>query len=155
MKKRSGILGNRAKLRRLRIEPLEGRFALTSSVDALANVPNPNWFASFEAPASMEFASENAKGLSSGTHRTPFVGPRFSHPSDWIVRLNESSKIDVGFEQLDHLLSSNGVHFETIRGLGVPGLVQVRAFAASADAAESALNSNRNVASFEPNALVS
>ena len=71
------------------------------------------------------------------------------------MRLNESSKIDVGFEQLDHLLSSNGVHFETIRGLGVPGIVQVRAFAATEDAAESALHSNRNVASFEPNALVS
>jgi subtilisin family serine protease len=153
------MLGDRAIRRRLRIEPLEGRFVLDSSLDAFANAPDPNWFASFEAPVSIAFASENARGLSeglsSGTHRTPFVGPKFSHPSDWIVRLNESSKIDVGFEQLDHLLSSNGVHFETIRGLGVPGLVQVRAFAATADAAESALFSNRNVASFEPNALVS
>ncbi len=143
-----------ARKRALHIEILENRYVLASNAFGANEAPMPSWFSSFEYTADSAMRAEGQP-----THEirlNPFVGPRASVQTDWIVRLNlqftseNATIIDIG-----SLLSANGIQFETVRGLGVPGLLQVRAFATTFPGANSALASHENVASFEPNELLS
>ena len=139
--------------RSLCLESLESRTLFDVSGQLAETIPVPAWFANFEPSAD---ASAKIEGSSSGNSRSPFVGPRASVQTDWIVQLVSSSAladptvVDVGLQ-----LSENHVQFELVRGLGLPGLVQVRSFATTPLGAESALASKAIVESFEANQLLS
>ena len=154
MKNIRNCINSRVRKRALHIEFLENRYVLASTAFEAVEAIIPSWFSSFVYTADSAMRVEGKS-----THEiklNPFVGPRASVQSDWIVRVNfqstseNSTIIDIG-----PLLSTNGIQFETVRGLGVPGLLQVRAFATTLSGADSALASSENVATFEPNELLS
>ena len=139
--------------RSLCLESLESRFLFDASGELLEASPAPAWFAHFDQVAN---TPQGVDEVTSRTRRVPFVGPRASVQADWIVHLNSVStsenpnSLDVGA-----LLNQNSVQFELIRGLGVPGLVQVRSFATTSDGAESALTNQAFVKSFQANDIIS
>lgn len=133
------------RIRLLSLEKLESRFAL--ALNAIADTtPSPAWFVSFDSDSTAAIDLHRDEAVRPS--RIPFVGPRLSDQMDWVVRLTTVAATDQPtFSSIDNLLSSSGIEFETVRGLGISGLLQVRSFAKDAFLAESALSNNVNVAS--------
>lgn len=152
MKRPERLSDNRPN-RSLWLESLESRFLFDASGELVEASPAPAWFANFDQVANTSLSHEVA---TSGTRRVPFVGPRASVQSDWIVHLNSMSTIEnPNSLDIGALLNENSVQFELIRGLGVPGLVQVRSFATTSAGAEFALTNKAIVKSFQANEIIS
>ncbi len=154
MKKRRNCIKVYQRMRSLCIESLETRYVLAVNALTVDEAPIPAWFASFNLVA------DSTTGIEGGSTQDdiliPFVGPRASVQSDWIVQITAKSTTEnPTFNKIGSFLSENGIQIEAVRGLGVPGLVQVRAFATTSSGADSALANNKNVASFASNEVLS
>jgi subtilisin family serine protease/Tol biopolymer transport system component len=144
--------------RSLWLESLESRSLFDASGELVEASPSPAWFAHFDQAENAPFDNIplGADGAMSESRRVPFVGPRASVHSEWIVRFNSMTSIENPTSlDIGALLNENSVQFELIRGLGVPGLVQVRSFATTAAGAESALANKAIVKSFQANDMIS
>ena len=132
-------------------EQLESRKMLTASYPEIELSPSSAWFAI--QPARTQYPSELAKdsnqvSADAGTRLSPAA-------SDWIIQLRPEAYAEPSFEQIDQLLNTSGVYFETVRGLGKPGLIQVRAYSQHTSVATESLAMNSYVASYWENVLFS
>ncbi len=75
--------------------------------------------------------------------------------SDWIVQLKPEKAIDPSFASIEPLFIGGKADFKLIRGLGSAGLVQVRGYSDSIEAARQSLALNVNVATYWENTRVS
>jgi subtilisin family serine protease len=144
--RKTGTIGRFRKRRsfgrstRLRLELLEDRRLLSIGYDTV----DPSWFAIVDSvdiagPLPLDFTTfENED----------------SEPSRWIVRLTPEAVSSVeSISETSALLLSDGVDFDIVRGLGLPGMILVESISDASDV-QQVLISNPYIASFEPDRIV-
>lgn len=143
----------RRRHRLLSLECLESRQLLADVNWPVYDDVNPSWFETVPHV----FVGEDAMGggmLSGASAATEPVGESRNTWGSWIVRLTASASHEVSsLREAERFLDTITADFQVIRGLGLPGQMRVRGFAAR-EAARAALSSNPHVAYFEAESRV-
>ncbi|MDB5334442.1 MAG: hypothetical protein JWN70_61 [Planctomycetaceae bacterium] len=147
LRSRSHLLGagriRRRKTIARQIERLDQRIVLSSAQPAAYDVIAPQWF-DVVAPG-----SSSTTGSESGTSGAESVD------TEWIVRLTADALASVtSVEESQRVLDVGQLNFQVVQGLGLPGLVLVRASGGTSTEISAALAANPQVSYFERNSDV-
>jgi subtilisin family serine protease len=140
----------RDRRRSLRIEPLEARQVMSAA--ASAALVSSIWFAEVSTGAdhagTAAWTAEDTVVASAVTSDTTAVGNY-----DWIIQFDTETVDGIAsVAQTIGLLTTDGIDFEIVKGLGLVGMVLVQSSGASIDEVERYLSGNAAVASYEEDA---
>ncbi len=123
---------------------------LAAEILSNSTVSTSSWFRRWDNDLLAEEGLRH--GVSPTEFYSQFVGPRQFQLDNWIVQFTDRSVRQLTkMDQAIDMLNGNGVTFQIVAGLGLPGMLHVQSLSSQSEVARESLRLNPNVAAFSAN----